>query len=399
MKIQLLLTGNELMAGDIVDSNSSMIADYLGQHGWRIARKVTVGDDMELLVSEIKALSANTDVLIINGGLGPTVDDLTAQALALASGVRLAEHPEAIIDGGGGLVLRPENRALLARAAKTIWLDAADALLAERVGAAEGRPLLVASPLARIRELRRDRLVHYTTAADAIIATDDIDGIADLLGNDSAQLREEALDNLIDRSEGIELWQAPLVTRTKLPEGAAQRMAGFIAENLLDKLRQRADLDDASLAAVSEIVRRRLGHDGTNRKPLNAAFDFLKLDPPLDTAQRLFEAEKLTDEVVVKALQAGDHAFVFAAIIVRAGVSTALARKIFVEKSPKGIVSLLAKADLPASMIVMTQQQMGRIAPTEIIKPEGKGDDAEIPLDEDEIDWQIEFFTDMTERG
>lgn len=96
MKIQLLLTGNELMAGDIVDSNSSMMADFLGQHGWRIERKVTVGDDIELLVSEIKTQSESADVLIINGGLGPTVDDLTAQALALAAGTRLAEHPGAI---------------------------------------------------------------------------------------------------------------------------------------------------------------------------------------------------------------------------------------------------------------------------------------------------------------
>lgn len=96
MKIQLLLTGNELMAGDIVDSNSSMMADYLGQHGWRIERKVTVGDDINVLVSEIQAICAAADVLIINGGLGPTVDDLTAQALALAAGVRLAEHPDAM---------------------------------------------------------------------------------------------------------------------------------------------------------------------------------------------------------------------------------------------------------------------------------------------------------------
>ncbi|MFT5576632.1 MAG: nicotinamide-nucleotide amidase [Bermanella sp.] len=96
MNIQLLLTGNELMAGDIVDSNSSMVADYLGQHGWRIGRKVTVGDEIELLVSEIQAMCESADVLIVNGGLGPTVDDLTAQALALAAGTALAEHPEAM---------------------------------------------------------------------------------------------------------------------------------------------------------------------------------------------------------------------------------------------------------------------------------------------------------------
>lgn len=96
MKLQLLLTGDEIMAGDIVDSNSAVIADFVGACGWRIHRKVTVGDELSLLVAEIQALSRNSDVLVINGGLGPTVDDRTAQALAEASGQALCEHPEAM---------------------------------------------------------------------------------------------------------------------------------------------------------------------------------------------------------------------------------------------------------------------------------------------------------------
>ncbi|WP_269619162.1 CinA family nicotinamide mononucleotide deamidase-related protein [Zhongshania sp. BJYM1] len=96
MKLKLLLTGNELMAGDTIDSNSSMIAELITDYGWRIEKKVTVGDDMKLLAKEIDELSRNCDVLIINGGLGPTVDDMTSQALANVSGNRLTEHPEAL---------------------------------------------------------------------------------------------------------------------------------------------------------------------------------------------------------------------------------------------------------------------------------------------------------------
>ncbi len=233
--------------------------------------------------------------------------------------------------------------------------------------------------------------------ADAIIGTDDIEGIADLLGNDSAQIREEALDDLIDRSETQELWQPPLVARKQLPEGAAQRMAGFIAENLLEELSRRADFDAPTMAAVKDIVRDRLGSsEAADKKALNAGFDFLKVDPPLDTAKRLNAAGKLHDKVVIKALQAGDHAFVFAAMIERAGVDLALARKIFVEKNPSGIVALLGKAKMPASIIVMVQQQMGRIAPSEIIEPE---DDSTFPMSRDDIDWNIEFFSTMAERA
>ena len=192
--------------------------------------------------------------------------------------------------------------------------------------------------------------------ADAIIATDDIEGIGDLLGNNSAQIREEALDELIERSATIDLWQAPLVTRPYLRDGAAERMAGFLAENLLNKLCARDDLDVDAMAVVSDIVRQRIGSDKDEMDPdkaLTAGFDFLKVDPPLDTVKRLHENEKLGLGVIKKALQAGDHTFVYAALIVLGAVDVAVARKAFLEKSPPGIVALFGKAKLPADMLVL----------------------------------------------
>jgi len=94
--VQLLLTGNELMTGDIVDSNSAMIAQQLKELGLDIFRKVTVADNLSTLVDEISRLAKQADILIINGGLGPTIDDLTAQALAQATQVELVEHSEAL---------------------------------------------------------------------------------------------------------------------------------------------------------------------------------------------------------------------------------------------------------------------------------------------------------------
>ena len=89
--VQLLLTGNEVMAGDTIDSNSAMIAQRLGEAGLQVYRKVTVGDDPVLLQEEIAKLSNSSDVVIVNGGLGPTVDDLTAEVLARAAGIELNE--------------------------------------------------------------------------------------------------------------------------------------------------------------------------------------------------------------------------------------------------------------------------------------------------------------------
>lgn len=126
-QVQLLLTGNEIMSGDTVDSNSAMIALRLAEIGLGVYRKVTVGDDSDLLRAELLAMAAQADTVIINGGLGPTVDDLTAEVLAAAAGAELAEHPEALAHlqdwcARRGLPLNAANRkqALLPAGARVI---------------------------------------------------------------------------------------------------------------------------------------------------------------------------------------------------------------------------------------------------------------------------------------
>ena len=90
------MTGSELMSGTTVDSNSARIADAIAKIGMRVHRKVTVGDDLTLLIHEIQHITQHANVLIINGGLGPTSDDLTAQALADAAGITLCENTAAL---------------------------------------------------------------------------------------------------------------------------------------------------------------------------------------------------------------------------------------------------------------------------------------------------------------
>lgn len=96
MRVSLLMTGDELMTGDIVDSNSAMMADQLFGLGIKIVEKVTLGDELHALTEALHRLSLCNDVVIVNGGLGPTTDDLTAEALAAMLGVPLVEHAEAL---------------------------------------------------------------------------------------------------------------------------------------------------------------------------------------------------------------------------------------------------------------------------------------------------------------
>ena len=76
LNVQLLLTGNEIMSGDTVDSNSAMIAQQLGAMGIGVYRKVTVGDDAPLLQAELAAMIASADLVIVNGGLGSALRKL-----------------------------------------------------------------------------------------------------------------------------------------------------------------------------------------------------------------------------------------------------------------------------------------------------------------------------------
>ncbi len=95
-KIALLMTGSELMAGDILDTNAPFLAQQLKAVGFHIHEKVSVGDSLEQLQTSISRLSAANNVLIINGGLGPTSDDLTAEVLAHSAKQPLITHAKAL---------------------------------------------------------------------------------------------------------------------------------------------------------------------------------------------------------------------------------------------------------------------------------------------------------------
>jgi nicotinamide-nucleotide amidase len=96
ISLSLLLTGNEILSGNTIDTNSVFLAKALAEAGLEICRKVVVGDDLEMIVKGLQALSQESDVVIVNGGLGSTVDDLTAQAAAEAAGLKLQLHPDAM---------------------------------------------------------------------------------------------------------------------------------------------------------------------------------------------------------------------------------------------------------------------------------------------------------------
>src|SRR3954463_10426553 len=89
MLIEIICTGDEVLTGKIVNSNFSYMAQKLEDVGLAVRWGTTVGDDRETLLSAFKEAGARADAVIVNGGLGPTVDDLSQEIAAQAAGVEL----------------------------------------------------------------------------------------------------------------------------------------------------------------------------------------------------------------------------------------------------------------------------------------------------------------------
>jgi nicotinamide-nucleotide amidase len=89
MRIEVICTGDEVLTGKIVNTNFSYITQKLEDYGLSVRWETTVGDDREDLLLAFQLAGARADAVIVNGGLGPTVDDLSQEIAARAAGVDL----------------------------------------------------------------------------------------------------------------------------------------------------------------------------------------------------------------------------------------------------------------------------------------------------------------------
>src|SRR5580693_6831020 len=89
LRCEILSTGDEVLTGQIVDSNAAFLADQMGSLGFEVARHTTVGDDRGMLEAAFRQLGESADVVLCTGGLGPTVDDLTTEVAAQVLGSEL----------------------------------------------------------------------------------------------------------------------------------------------------------------------------------------------------------------------------------------------------------------------------------------------------------------------
>jgi len=94
MNAEIIAVGSELLTPQRVDTNSLYLTDQLNDLGVEVVTKSVIGDDLNRLTDAVRRAVSRSDIVVLSGGLGPTEDDLTRDAVGAALDRRLVYHPE-----------------------------------------------------------------------------------------------------------------------------------------------------------------------------------------------------------------------------------------------------------------------------------------------------------------
>lgn len=242
------------------------------------------------------------------------------------------------------------------------------------------------------------------SVADAIARSDDEAAVTALLGNASAQVREETLDRILDQAPQHEPWHAPLIRRPRLPARAVARLASFVADSLLKVLQDRDDLDPAATRDLVEAVRQRVGKAaaagaGVVRGPVDfgdelvaggaAAGPEKPVERPTDRAQRLNKEGKLTEQLLEGSMGEGDRAFVLAGLGELSQIPVPVIDRIIGTHAPRAVTALVWRAGLSMRFARQVQLRIAQIPPKTALNAR---DGTHYPMTDDEMRWQLEFF-------
>lgn len=223
--------------------------------------------------------------------------------------------------------------------------------------------------------------------SDAIAQTRDVSAVAALLANDSAQIREETLDLILDSAPGIETWHEPLVQRPNLPGGAAKRIAGFVAGSLLKMLASRKDLSADTLAEVRQVMEKRL------EVKLEEADEESDAQTPMAEAEakvkKLIRDRKLDNDVVQDAIERGDRNFVLQALIQNGRIPLSVIQKAIDVRNGRLITALVWRAKFSMRTAVMVQRDLARVPPRMMLNARNGSD---YPMSEAELQDQLKIL-------
>ncbi|MBT6121110.1 CinA family nicotinamide mononucleotide deamidase-related protein [bacterium] len=154
LKIQLICTGNELLDGRVTNTNLPDIASHLSSIGLHLTNCYIVSDDFQDLVSSIKLASKTYDIIILTGGLGPTDDDRTTEAVCTAINIKNEKNEQAL--SHLTTFFSKRNRKMTPSNLKQAYLPQTSIMINNTVGTAPGYIL-------NINQTNHDTTETYTS--------------------------------------------------------------------------------------------------------------------------------------------------------------------------------------------------------------------------------------------
>ncbi|MGE0225010.1 MAG: DUF2336 domain-containing protein [Acetobacteraceae bacterium] len=231
---------------------------------------------------------------------------------------------------------------------------------------------------------RRDGIGE--AVSDAIAASANDEAIRALLANHSAQIREATLDALVAQASDHVDWHEPLVQRPGLSGRALQTLSTIVADNLLEALSRRADLDPQLAGDLRQRVARRLAPPPV---PIGQRVE-VRAGAALAEAQTLAASGRLSEDALLDAVRRGEAGLASALLAVKAEVPLSVVDRAASLRSAKAIVSLTWKAGFSMRAAAGLQVLLARLAPDSVLQP-GLG--GAFPLSIEEMRWQIEFLS------
>ncbi len=251
MTAEIVCIGTELLLGQIVDTNSAFIGRKLAEIGINVFRKVAVGDNLARATHAIQDALARADAVLVTGGLGPTEDDLTKQAVAQAMGLGLVVSEEAMENvrrmvGGRFHVSQEslERQSIVPEGARLIPNDlgTADGFIVERGGKAV---ICMPGVPSEMRGMMESTVVPY---------------LRERAGDGGGVIRSRVLKVCGPPEHAVEEAVYDLLHGRENPTVAPLVSPGEVTL----RITARAETDAAAremIASVESEIRERLGHD------------------------------------------------------------------------------------------------------------------------------------------
>src|SRR5215475_6535785 len=251
MRVEILCTGDEILSGKTTNTNYSHMARRLGEVGLTVHWGTTVGDDRSALLQAFRQAAERADAVIVNGGLGPTVDDLSQEIAAEACGVPLvlSDYWMTRMEQNyarRGRVMPPNNKKQALLPANAEFID-------NPIGTACGFAVTIGK--ARFfftpgvpREMRR---MLDEQVIPRLLKIGGITGVTRLKRFHSFGIGESRADNMLAGIPGLAIdGEIKLGFQAHFPE---------LETKLAARGANEAELD-AKLAAIEAEVRKRLGN-------------------------------------------------------------------------------------------------------------------------------------------